>query len=155
MSSTEPPFIIGPDSYQQLALLNALLFLPNDNDSEQEVQHLTLDDRQIITLFRGQRTSRFAYVYRLDRRDVLTVESAIEEDGLGRILIRTRPDGIQSMTFCPEAGQEQDHGYSGGTCDNIGLRVLAQRLPQIEHALKHLITTPGSTWFAELPPLWT
>lgn len=153
MSSTKPPFIIGPGIYQQLALLNALLFLPNDNDGKQELQHLTLDDRRIITLFRGQRDSRFAFVYRFDRSHVVSVESEVKEDGLARILIRTRPDAIQSMTFDPEAGQ--DHGYSGGTCDSMGLHIPAQRLPQIERALKYLISSPGSGWFAELPPLWT
>ena len=60
ITPSSAPFIPGPALYQQLAILNGLLILGlSDKKSEsQQIQHLSLDQQQHITLFRGSSQSR-------------------------------------------------------------------------------------------------
>ena len=153
---SRPPFIPGPALYQQLAILNGLLILGlSDKKSEsQQIQHLSLDQQQHITLFRGSSQSRFGMAFRFHRQDVEQIEGITLEGGRGHLLLHTRPGAIQSLTFMPGATAASDTGYNGGTRNSVDLLVPAKRLEQAEAALIRIFRMAGSTWYPDLPPHW-
>lgn len=152
ITPSSAPFIPGPALYQQLAILNGLLILGlSDKKSEsQQIQHLSLDQQQHITLFRGSSQSRFGMAFRFHRQDVEQIEGVTLEGGRGHLLLHTRPGAIQSLTFMPGAAAS-DNGYNGGTRNSVDLLVPAKRLEQAEAALIRIFRMAGSTWYPDLP----
>ena len=152
IAPSSAPFIPGPALYQQLAILNGLLILGlSDKKSEsQQIQHLSLDQQQHITLFRGSSQSRFGMAFRFHRQDVEQIEGVTLEGGRGHLLLHTRPGAIQSLTFMPGAAAS-DNGYNGGTRNSVDLLVPAKRLEQAEAALIRIFRMAGSTWYPDLP----
>jgi len=152
ITPSSAPFIPGPALYQQLAILNGLLILGlSDKKSEsQKIQHLSLDQQQHITLFRGSSQSRFGMAFRFHRQDVEQIEGVTLEGGRGHLLLHTRPGAIQSLTFMPGVAAS-DNGYNGGTRNSVDLLVPAKRLEQAEAALIRIFRMAGSTWYPDLP----
>jgi len=152
ITPSSAPFIPGPALYQQLAILNGLLILGlSDKKSEsQQIQHLSLDQQQHITLFRGSSQSRFGMAFRFHRQDVEQIEGVTLEGGRGHLLLHTRPGAIQSLTFMPGVAAS-DNGYNGGTRNSVDLLVPAKRLEQAEAALIRIFRMAGSTWYPDLP----
>ncbi|KZY35805.1 hypothetical protein A3754_02645 [Alcanivorax sp. HI0083] len=155
ITHSNAPFIPGPALYQQLAILNGLLILGlSDKSSEaQQIQHLSLDHQQHITLFRGSSQSRFGMAFRFHRQDVEQIEGVTLEDGRGHLLLHTRPAAIQSLTFMP-GKTATDTGYNAGTLSSVDLLVPANRLEQAQAALTRIFRMAGSSWSPGLPPHW-